>query len=60
MNAALEELRMVGGRVGRKLDDRILKAQSRLEKGRYRTLVDSLFMSEEEKEGFLLGVLPRG
>ncbi len=59
MNTALDELRMVGGRVGRKLDEHISKAQTRLEKGRYRTLVDTLFLSEEEDMTFRMGVAER-
>lgn len=50
---------MVARRVGRKLDNSIRKAQFRLEKGRWNTLVDTFFMSGDEKEGFRIGVAER-
>ena len=59
MNKALEEIGMVAHRVGEKLHDGIDKAQQRLAKGRHRTLVDTLFMSDDEKRGFLIGVAER-
>ena len=59
MNAALEELGKVARRIGRSLSDRIEKAQRDLEKGRCHTLVDTLFWSGDEKQGFLVGVAER-
>ena len=55
MNIALEALGQVARRVGRSLHER-RKARRQLEKGRYRVVVDTLFMSDDEKGGFLIGV----
>ena len=59
MNATLAELGKVARRTGGSLHNHIVKAQREHEEGRCRTLVDTLFWSGYEKEGFLIGVAER-
>lgn len=59
MNTALEELYRAALRVKNKLIDAFLKTQSRLERGRRKTLVETLFMSGDEMEEFRVSVAER-